>query len=140
MFEFDLLMFYGEIVHVYSQEILLCNFLLMPLCNFSIRVVLACQNELESVFSLRVVSGELISFFLKCLFEFTSETIWTCCLFIFWRLLIIDSIYLIDEELLSISPWVILVVVSFMELVMKIVGIELFLVFLLYSFIWDQEW
>ena len=44
-------------------------------------------------------------FFLKCLVELTSETIWTCC-FIFRRLLINDSISLCDIGLfrLSISP------------------------------------
>ena len=43
-------------------------------------------------------------FFLKCLVELTSETIWTCC-FIF-RLLINDSVSLCDIGLfrLSVSP------------------------------------
>lgn len=62
---------------------------LMFLSGFGISIMLASQNELESISSASILQ-EIVknwhNFFLKCLKEFTKKLTWASC-FLFWKVI-----------------------------------------------------
>ena len=92
-------------------------FLSCHVFGFVIRVMLATQNELESIFSSLIFWKSFRWYYrsFKCLLKFSTEIVWSCCLFV-GGFLVISLIYLRD---IGLFRWSVSFQVSFGSLCFK---------------------